>query len=98
MHKLAPAKAGGARAQLLATVSLWLALKERGIPCTIHDPCVEVPFVRVPGISTLEAVGLPDGTYEIWSTNAEPPDPVPLMLGQSLDEAVRVLSQHEGRA
>ena len=88
----------GAQAQLLATVSLWLALMERGIGCAIFSPADEVPFIRVAGLDTLECVGLPDGTYEIWTTNAEPPDPVPVMLGQSLDQAVQVLSQREGRA
>jgi hypothetical protein len=88
----------GAQAQFLATVELVLMLMDRHVACVMHVPTCEVPFVRVHGISTLEAVGLPDGTYEIWSTNAAPPDPVPLLLGQSLDEAVRVLSQTEGRA
>jgi hypothetical protein len=88
----------GARQQFLATVELVLMLMDRHVACVMHVPTCDVPFVRVPGISTLEAVGLPDGTYEIWSTNAAPPDPVPVLLGQSLEEAVRVLSQHEGLA
>jgi hypothetical protein len=88
----------GARAQFLATIELVLQLMDRHVACVVHFPMAEVPFVRVPGISTLEAVGQPDGSYEIWSTGDAPPDAVPLRLGQSLAETVLMLSQHEGRA
>jgi hypothetical protein len=87
-----------AQAQLLCCVSLCLALQERHVACTLYFPAVEVPCVRVDGLVTLEAVGLPDGSYEIWTTNDCPHDPVPLRLNQSLAEAVQLLSQHEGRA
>jgi hypothetical protein len=88
----------GAHAQLLACVSLCLALSERHVACTLYFPALEVPCVRVDAIATLEAVGLPDGSYEIWSTNDAPHDPVPVLLNQSLAEAVRLLSQAESRA
>lgn len=86
-----------ARAPLLATVCLLLALMERGVACALISPADQVPSIRVAGIDTIEAVGLADDSYEIWSTN-DPPDPVPLLLGQSLAETVQLLSLREGRA
>ncbi len=93
-----PSIADGFARQIVHSVELALQLDACGIACAIVFSPEDATCIRIAGLETIEVVALPEGDYEIWSTNNAPPDPAPLRVGLSLAEAVMFLSGGEGRA